>query len=178
MSFPVPLTPRYYWTVNRDGQFVSGVSADYRIEVEHDDGILRIERDFAPVPVSEAERNLHRDLITRAMRRTQPDWRWNGPPIPETKPPFQGIVAGRQGRIWVRLWTEARPPATGAGDSWPAPLRYDAFEPDGTYLGAVVPPEGFADHPEPVFDGDDVWAITRDALGVERVVRFRIEVES
>ena len=60
--------------------------------------------------------------------------------------------------------------------TWPSPLRYDVFDPDGTYLGAVVPPEGFADYPQPIFAGDDVWAVTRDDLGVERVVRFRLEV--
>ena len=81
---------------------------------------------------------------------------------------------GRDGRIWVRLWTEALPEENEAHDpddprsepvTWPSPLRYDVFEPDGTYLGAVNPPEGFADYPQPVFDGDGVWAVTRDALG-------------
>ena len=27
--------------------------------------------------------------------------------------------------------------------SWESPVRYDAFEPDGTYLGALAVPEGF-----------------------------------
>ena len=184
---PIPLTARHHWTLNRDGRFVTGVSSDYRIDVERDDGVLRIERVHDPVVVSEAERGYHRERLTRAMRVTQPDWNWNGPPVPETKPPFRGLVAGRDGRVWVRLWTEGRPEENEDHDpenprsepvTWPSPLRYDVFEPDGTYLGAVNPPEGFADYPQPVFDGDYVWAVTRDALDVERVVRFRLEVGS
>jgi hypothetical protein len=182
---PIPLAARHYWTVNPEGRFVSGISTDYRIHVERDDGVLRIERVHEPVAASEAERAYHRERLTRAMRLTQPDWNWNGPPVPETKPPFRGLVAGRDGRIWVRLWTEAHPEENEDHDpenprsepvTWPSPLRYDVFEPDGAYLGAVNPPKGFVDYPQPVFDGDDVWAVTRDALDVERVVRFRIEV--
>ena len=186
ISQPVPLTARRYWTVNPDGRFVSGISTDYRIDVQRDDGVLRIERAHEPVAVSEAERSYHRERLTRALRVTQPDWEWNGPPVPESKPPFRELVTGRDGRIWVRLWTEASPEENEDHDpenarsepvTWPSPLRYDVFEPDGTYLGAVNAPEGFVEFPQPVFDGDDVWAVTRDALGVERVVRFRIEVE-
>ncbi|WP_420635213.1 6-bladed beta-propeller [Candidatus Palauibacter sp.] len=185
ISPAIPLTARHYWTLSPDGRFVTGVSTDYRVDVERDDGVLRIERAYEPVAVAAAERGYHRERQTRAMRVAQPDWSWNGPPIPETKPPFRGLVAGREGRIWVRLWTEAYPeenedydPDNPRSDpvTWPSPLRYDVFEPDGTYLGAAVPPEVFADYPQPIFDGDDVWAVTRDALGVERVVRFRIEV--
>ena len=29
--------------------------------------------------------------------------------------------------------------------------------------------------PAPVFDSDNVWAVTEDELGVERVVRYRIQ---
>ena len=34
-------------------------------------------------------------------------------------------------------------------------------------------PDGFKAYPAPVFDGDRVWAVTRDELGVQRVVRYR-----
>ena len=60
--------------------------------------------------------------------------------------------------------------------NWVEPVRYDVFEPDGTYLGAVVPPEEFEPFPRPVFEGDYVWTVTEDELGVERVVRFRITI--
>ena len=150
-----------------------------------DDGVLRIENAYEPVPTSEAEREYHRERITRSLRRTQPDWSWNGPPVPDTKPPFTGLVAGRDGRIWVLLWTEAHPvdnqnhnPDNPFSDPvvWESQVRYDAFEPDGTYLGTLAAPDGFRVWPEPIFDGDHVWAVTRDELGVERVVRYRLVV--
>ncbi len=184
-SSAVPLTARHYWTVHPSGHFVTGISSDYRIELGRDDGVLHMERVYEPVAVSDAEREYHRERTTRSLRRTQSDWSWNGPPIPQTKGPFRGIVAGRDGRIWVQLWTEAHPvdnvnhnPDNPFSDPvvWESPVRYDAFEPDGTYLGALAAPDGFRVWPEPIFDGDQVWAVSRDELGVERVVRYRLEV--
>ncbi len=185
-SVAVPLTARHYWAIHPDGGFASGISDDYRIDLQRDDGVLRIERAWEPVAVSEAERGYHRDATTQRLRRTQPDWSWNGPPVPDTKRPFRGLHSGRDGRIWVRLWTEARPVVNEDHDpedprsepvTWESPVRYDVFEPDGAYLGSLAAPEGFlATTPEPVFDGDHVWAATRDELGVQRVVRYRIVV--
>lgn len=181
----VPLTARRYWTMHPGGRFLSGVSTDYRIDLERDDGVLRIEKAYEPVPTSEAEREHHRERTARSLRRTQPGWSWNGPPVPDDKPPFRGLVAGRDGRIWVQLWTEAHPvdnanhnPDNPFSDPviWESPVRYDVFEPDGTHLGTLSAPEGFRDWPEPVFDGDHVWAVTRDELAVERVVRYRLVV--
>ena len=183
---PIPLTARHYWALHPTGHFVTGISSDYRIDLGLDSGVLRIERVFVPVAISPEERTHHREDIIRSMRVTQPDWRWNGPPIPGTRPPFRGLAAGRDGRIWVRLSTEAQPvenefydPQNPNSDPvlWRSPLRYDVFEPDGTYLGTVVPPEGFSGARRPVFDGEHVWAVTQDELGVERVVRYRVVVD-
>lgn len=33
--------------------------------------------------------------------------------------------------------------------SWIEPTRYDVFESDGTYLGAVATPDGFSSYPNP-----------------------------
>ena len=185
LTSPVPLTARRHWTLNPDGRFIAGVSTDYRFDVHREDGILRIERVYEPVAVSDAERDDYREDTERGMRVSEPGWEWNGPPIPETKPPFRELIAGRDGRIWVRLWTEGQSEANEAHDpddprfdpvNWTSPPRYDVFEPDGTYLGAVNPPDGFAHYPQPILDGDDVWAVTRDALDVQRVVRFHIEL--
>ena len=182
---PIPLTPRHHWALHPNGHFVTGISSDYRIDLELDSGVLRMERAVVPVAVSPEERSYHRDDVTRSMRVSQPDWRWNGPPIPSTRPPFRALAAGRDGRIWVTLSTEAQPvenefhdPQNPNSDPilWRSPLRYDVFEPDGTYLGTVVAPEGFYGARRPVFDGEHVWAVTQDALGVERVVRYRIVV--
>lgn len=183
--YPVPLTARRYWTVHPNGHFLTGISTDYRIDLQHGNGVLRIERAYEPAPISESERSHYSDDLTSSIRRTQSDWSWNGPPVPETKPPFRGLIAGRDGRIWVWLWTEAHEVENADHDpddpgsratTWRSPLRYDAFRADGAYLGVLVVPDDVAYQPDPVFNGDHVWAVTRDELGVQRVVRYRIVV--
>ena len=185
VTSPVPFTPRFFWAVHPSGHFLAGLSADYRIDLARDGGVLRIERDYDPVPVSDAERDYRRESLVRMMRFTVPGWEWDGPGIPGHKPVFSQLLSGRDGRIWVRLTSSAlrvenenHDPENPFSESvtWEESTRYDVFEPDGTYLGVVVPPEEFAASPDPVFEGDYVWAVARDELGVERVVRYRIEV--
>ena len=173
-SHPVPFSPELLWTVHPSGRFLTGFSSGYRIDLARDDGVLRVERAADPVPVHDEERAYERARVVEYMRGMVPDWTWNGPPIPEYKPFFHELLAGRDGRIWVRLATEAHPVENEDHDpedpssmpvDWREPLRYDVFEPDGTYLGVVAPPDGFTHWAEPVFDGDYVWAVTRDELG-------------
>ena len=185
VSSVVPFTARFFWAVHRSGRFLTGLSSDYRIDLARDDGVLRIERAYDPVPVSDAERAYRRESTVRMIRFTAPDWTWDGPAIPDHKPVFTELLTGRDGRIWVKLSTEGERVENEDHDpgnpfseavTWRESTRYDVFEPDGTYLGAVVPPDDFSTSPDPVFAGDHVWAVTRDELGVERVVRYRIEV--
>lgn len=182
---PVPFAPSFQWTIHPSGHFVTGLPADYRIDLTRDTGVLRMERTVDPAPVHDDEGARLRDNLERRLQSNIPGWTWDGPSIPEHKPFYRQLLAGRDGRIWVRLWTEAHRVENEDHDpddpdsepvTWVEPLRYDVFEPDGVYLGAVVPPDEFWPHVNPVFDEDHVWAVTRDALGVERVVRYRIEV--
>ena len=179
----VPFSPDWYWTVHPTGHFLSALSTAYRINLEQDNGVLRIERNHRPVAVSDDERDRHEQRIVSRMRRVDAGWSWDGPGIPDYKPPFRGFSAGSDGRIWVGLWTEAQRVANEEHDpanpesapfTWVEPLRYDVFEADGTYLGAVVPPEGFSPSAPPVFGRSFVWAVERDDLGVERVRRYRL----
>lgn len=182
----VPFTHAFFWAVHPSGQFLTGLSSDYSIDLGREEGVLRIERNYVPVPVSDGERDHERESLVRMIRFSVPGWTWDGSRIPDHKPVFQDLLIGRDGRIWVRLSTEGRRVENEDHDpenpfsypvTWRTPIRYDVFESDGTYLGMVAPPDGFSASPEPVFDGDHVWAVTRDELGVERVVRYRIEVD-
>ncbi len=179
----VPFSPDWYWTVHPTGQFLSALSTAYRISLEQDGGVLRIERNHTPVAVSDDERDRHEQGILNRMRRWDAGWTWDGPAIPDHKPPFRGLRAGSDGRIWVSLRTEAQQVANEDHDpgnpesppyTWVEPLRYDVFEADGTYLGAVVPPEGFSLSSPPVFGRSFVWAVERGEMDVQRVVRYRI----
>ena len=182
---PAPFAPSFQWTIHASGRFVTGLPADYRIELARDDGILGIERTTDPAPVHDDEGAQRRESVERRLQSNIPGWTWDGPSIPEHKPFYHQLLAGRDGRIWVELWTEASRVENEEYDpddprsapvSWVEPLRYDVFESDGTYLGAVVPPDEFTSFVQPVFDGDQVWGVTRDELGVQRVVRYRIVV--
>ena len=189
MSF-VPFSPRHSWAWSPLGYFISARTDRYAVMLAGDDGRpRRIERDAVPVPVTSEERSDHEARSTASMRMTDPTWRWSGPGIPSEKPPIGTIVAADDGRIWVsvaqpgqRIPDDELPPPpsvrVGTGDmprmpapKWRDPVVYDVFEPSGRYLGRVPAP------PKTTFRtmrGDHIWAVQRDSLDVEQVVRFRV----
>ncbi|HSG48886.1 MAG TPA: hypothetical protein VLA43_13790, partial [Longimicrobiales bacterium] len=180
----VPFAASTHTTFHPGGYYVQGVSDEYRFALKRPGDPLIVERVAPRVPVTSGEKSEDGFRVTKNMRRTQPNWRWNGPPIPDEKPAFHAISAGRDGRIWVRVpqpgaegedrnYDPKNPDAT--PDRWSEPVAFDVFEEDGTYLGGVSAPQGFSVNPDPVFDGERVWAVTRDELGVQRVVRYRVE---
>ncbi|WP_419162993.1 6-bladed beta-propeller [Candidatus Palauibacter sp.] len=187
VTYGVPFAPSAIWAVHPSGHFVSGISSDYRIDLELPEGVLRIERAVEPVRVFPREADHERARTERGIGMTFPGWTWDRPSIPDTKPPFTGLYTGRDGRIWVRVSTEAQEVENEDHDpdnpfstpvEWRSPLRFDVFEANGAYLGAVNPPEDFYANPSPVFEGDYVWAVSGDDLGIQSVVRYRITLES
>ena len=183
----VPFSAGEDWAIHPGGYFVHGLSTEYRIDLLKPTGPVRIERDYEPVPVTRGEKSEEEARTTRNMRFTEPGWRWNGPPIPDVKPPFRDIFVGRDGRIWVQVHqaaVEVEDPdydptdPDSVEDRWREPVAFDVFREDGTYEGRVATDLGFGLYPTPVFGETHVWATTTDDLGVERVVRFRIEVDA
>ena len=184
----VPFSPEPAWTFSRLGYMVGGLSTDYRIDLFRTDAPpLRIEREWVPETVSPGEAFERRRRLTQRFERQYGSWRWNGPDIPESKPPFRELLTSWEGDIWVVLSAEGVPimseaeareeeAATGI-----LPLRFrehiafDVFSPDGAFLGPVQVPGSFRIEPDPVIRGELVWAVTRDELEIPRVVRFRIE---
>ena len=185
---------------------MTAVSDRYALDVVRPDGsIVRTEREYEPVPASREERfTFYRDIDRRA-RQIDYRWTWRGPAVPEEKPPFKGLFADADGRIWVQLHqaaeltgefaasaeasdTAADPDTTAdpeaepdSGDrlptvrDWREPIVFDVFEPDGRYLGQVSAPPGFRTQPLPSIRGNTVWAAVSDRGGVPDVVRFEIE---
>jgi hypothetical protein len=184
-SYGVPFTPSEHWTVHPDGYFVYGLSTDYRIDLLRTDApVLRIERTSEPVAVKGGEKEARQQEIEYRMHGMVPGWKWNGPSIPDTKPPFGNILTGQDGRVWVVVPRPAvekpnpeydpKKPDSQA-TRWIEPIAFDVFESDGTYLGRVNAPEDFAMYPWPFVRGDTVWAVTNDSLGVQRVVRYHVQ---
>lgn len=181
----LPFGARATWAVHPNGSIVRGFSTRYRIEMIASDGqTLRIEKDYDPVPVEPAERDFWAARVTAAMRQTDPDWEWVGPPIPTEKPPFKEVFTGRDGRIWVSLSNPGvelenpyyEPESEGSTPVvWSETVAFDVFAPDGTYLGRADAPQNFSLSPAPVFDTGGAWAVTYDDMGMHRVVRFTLQ---
>ena len=182
----VPFSPQPSWAFSPLGWMVGGLSTRYAVDQYLPGGqVLRIERVAESVPVQPDERADQERQTTWGMRTTQPDWKWNGEPIPDRKPPFRGIATGVDGRIWVMVHqpgqrvpdeelVEADDPDARPASRWREPVAYDVFEADGSYVGRVRAPDGFSTYPRPVFRGDTVWAIVRDELDVQYLKRFRV----
>lgn len=187
-SSNVPFSPEVSWSFSPLGYMIGGVSTDYRVDLFRiNEPVLRIERGWTPVPVKPEEAEERRRRETSNMQRQYSGWRWNGPDVPNTKPPFTELFVSAEGNIWVQLsqegyatMSEADARAEEQRTNRPQvrftePAAFDVFSPDGAYLGHVQTPRSFRTRPEPLVRGDTVWAVTRDELDVARIARFRIE---
>jgi hypothetical protein len=191
----VPFMPNRHFELSPLGYFVSGTSDRIALNInEPGKAVVSIRRTVAPQPVSARERDSARAEITRDMRKVLPSWSWNGPDIPRTKPVYSSLTIASDGRLWVQLaeGPAAREDSTALGrgqmmvterreagpvrtSPWSCPssgwMRFDVYEPAGTYLGQVQVPARV----DPiVMRGDLIWAATCDAEGVPSVGRFRI----
>ncbi len=186
-SRSVPFGPGVEWTFSPLGYFVGGLSTDYRIDLFRTGApVLRIEREWTPIPVLGEEAEERRTRIRQGMQRQYGSWRWNGPPVPDTKPPFRGIIADFDGRIWVQVSQQGRATMTEQEAQeeeqrsgrrpirFEEPIAYDVFDTEGRFLGHVRTPDTFSDGPELLARGDTVWAVVRDDLDVPSIVRFRM----
>ena len=183
----VPFTPEQVTTYSPFGYYVVGTSDDYSFELLRPEGVLRVTRAYEPVPVDRGEAAAERERITANFKQNYPGWKWNGPPIPDVKPAYDGFYPAEDGRIWVHVPApserymdaedqKAEEERLGrAVNPYRAPVLFDVFEPTGEYLGQVSTPEGFSLRPKPIFRGDNVWATVRDEYDVQRLHRFRME---
>jgi hypothetical protein len=184
----VPFTAEVVWGFSPLGYVVGGVTSDYRIDLFRvGEPLLRIERDWTPVPIDPQEAKEQRDRITANLQRNYGSWRWNGPSIPGTKPPYRALFVDEDNRLWVMVSQEGREVMSEAGaleeerqtgsrpQRFREPPAFDVFDSEGRFLGHVRVPESLSyRRPEPIVRGERVWAVTRDELDVPYVVRFRM----
>lgn len=183
----VPFAPNQVTAYSPRGYFLIGISEDYTFDLLRPEGVLRIRMPYEPVPVDPGEADAERKATVDNFRQNYPGWKWNGPPIPDHKPAYQGLYPADDARIWVhvpapsRRYMDAEEQRAeeerlgSAVNPYREPVRFDVFEPSGEYLGRVDTPEGFSLRPRPVFRGDTVWATVRDEYDVQRLHRFRLE---
>jgi hypothetical protein len=185
-SNSVPFSPDVVWAVSRDRITISGISSEYRFEIRHPDGTMTVVENSAElVPVLPEESRWHEQARIANLRRTQPGWVWNGPPIPPHKPAYEELYPDLSGRIWILRpgpgmthENGVRNPLEG-GSFWLAPYwtdswLLDVFAIDGRFLGPVEVPEGFRSFPSPYIKDDMVIAHIEGTDGVPRVKRYRL----
>jgi hypothetical protein len=187
----VPFSPKRLLAMSPFGYMIAGFPNRYAFEI-HQAGrpVVSVRRDVKAEPVSRAERSEARQQIEDDMRKTDPNWSWNGPDIPATKPLYHDLQVALDGRIWVAVIPEVsmrvgssssgggsigpatnRPRVEGPPPPTPRPALYDVFEPDGQYLGQVQVPARVSSAAR---RGDQIWAIALDDDDVPRIKRYRI----
>lgn len=164
MMVGVPFAPSLLWELSPEGDVWLAVNDVYRLHrVSYDGDTLRVvEREFEPLPVTEADRE-------RGMERLQRFIDQGGvvdeTRIPSTKPAFRGLTIDEQGYLWVR-------PTAAAEEE---DHLFDVFDPQGRYLGEVRFPFPVAPSAPLIMRGNTIVTVTEDDLGVGYVVRARIE---
>ena len=169
--------PSKIWAFSPQGVVVVGTNDQYVFELRRPDGtVVRIERAAERVSLEPGERAEHEARSEWTRRNRAQFLTAKIPPIPATKPFFNGLYPGERGRVWVRRYVKAekmdmptepdasqRPPIT-----WVEPMVFDVFESDGTYLGEVrAPPRTSVQ----VFRGDTIWGIRLGELDEQYLIR-------
>jgi hypothetical protein len=158
----VPFSPRRQWLVARDGTLWFGVSGDYRLyqRALEGDTLRIVEKEYEPIPVTRAERG---EALDQEFYRDMAEQGADIDPeiIPPFRPAWTSFTVDREGYLWV---------VPQIPDSMATAL--DVFDPEGRYLGRRIvsaPIQGAS--PGPVIRGQHLYAVTRDELGVQYVLR-------
>lgn len=93
--------------VARRGGNTAEIPLPYAIAWPQPEGLLRVERDVAPVTVGDAEAAQERAYVTTGLQWLDPAWRWTGPDIPRQKPVLSQIFVGGDGSAWALREGEA-----------------------------------------------------------------------
>lgn len=184
--FKVPYWPEEEWTMSPTGAMIAGVSDDYSFEIHHPDGGVTVaEKDWQPIPLEADEAAWHRENTTAEILEMSPEWVWNGPDLPATKPAFARLSADESGRVWVLragagIYNPecSEDPEEDGPPCWTDTPLLDVFDLEGRFLGSVNAPEEidiFDDFFVPPFIKDDlVIAVVEDELGTIQVKRYHL----
>lgn len=174
--------PEPMWTTLTDGRIATGRNSEYRIEIRTEDGRLErvVRRTFERRLFSQADRRVVRELIRESLQDQGPspatDQLLQSMEYAEHYPVFASLFGGPHGTLWVRYAKDASTLAP--RDVSPLDVRafgapeYDVFDVEGRFLGRIEIPDQF----EPLHTkGEHIYGVQRDELGVQYVVRLRLQ---
>lgn len=166
-GIPVPFYPRELRVIDPTGDMWSTEPGAPTLRVMRwepaGDTALVLESRRPPAPVTAAMKDSAIAAIEARFGPSQPP-RLDYDQIPPTEPPASGLSLDRRGRLWVRL---SRP----GSDT----TAYDVFDRQGHHAETVVIPFPVDDHVPPTLRGDTLWAVARDEMDVQYVVRATLE---
>jgi len=112
--------PLLCWSASNDSVFIGNENRAYDIRVLGSDGILkrRITKEFTPVPVSDEFKARTLKPLPEPMRKAVI--------FSEFHTPFQSLVAGNDGSLWVQTFERGKGPGE---------FMFDIFNPEGVFIG-------------------------------------------
>jgi len=130
-----------------DGGFAAGVPEDYSFEIRRPDGsVTVVQKYWEPAPVNPGELEMETRQMRFVISGRSPEIDWTGMDIPETKPAYSGLVAARDGRVFVQPSSEIT-------------VNDECLDPNLT---------------NEYIDGDALWLSLEDDLGTVMVKRYRL----
>ena len=157
VSVAIPFAAGLRRELSPGGTIWEGRTDRFRL-VEHvpgGDTLRRVEREFVAVPVAAGQLD---SALAVLGERTSPGLQWDRSRIPGTWPILEGFFADGARRLFVR--PIERPPVLG----------FDLLGAAGSWirLQSAVRLEL---EPRPAVRGDTLWAVVRDDLGVNRLLK-------
>lgn len=168
---------------------VTAATTMYRLDIRDGNGraIRVITREVERRPVGEADRLLHRRMISRqfvegfGMAPGSAARIVDRLPFADFYPAIASVILGPRGSIMAQRVHTASDPGAGSADFQPNAMgvvgarEWDVFDDRGRYLGAVTFPARF----EPLTVVNDlIYGIWRNELDVQFVIRLRPDISA
>lgn len=175
--------PERVWTTLEGPRVVTGLNSEYSLWLHTASGEAAtiIRREFTRRPVTDREIEAFLDAMRSAWDEARVpaaavDQLLTNVEFEEHWPALAALLPGPEGTLWVQRVdpeTALDPEAlTDLQSFQPGSPAWDVFDADGRYLGVVDLPTGFTPSR---FTEESAIGIHRDELGVERIMRLRLE---
>jgi hypothetical protein len=163
ITLHMPLVHRASYVLDSKGDFwISEGGGHYRIRRQtlFGDTLIIMERPYEPIPVPDSVRD--EAMPERRRGNMTLDRRFNPGDVPRVFPPFDGLLVGTDGTLWVRRQLEG------------GVYGLDVFAPDGRFLGQVEAPPEFGRMNIQYVTPDHMHGMVRDDMDVHYLVRLAI----